>query len=532
MSRSKSEIITMCLLICVTITALAYTARRISSIWTTAVPVAGHPAEVATTPATTPEPETDHGPSNTPGPRSAERLMLLREAFERDDEGAVSRLARVMEGGELNAALAILKENRATWKTLRAFLSTWAAKDPQAALEWAISNLPRGGDRSFVVNSAMTQWVKSNPTAALDRALAMSTKQGRSDALTAIFLTWADIDPQRAAQGLDARGDFPGRDKAIGITAYSWAARDRSAATAWACNLQDDNNRIRAVAAIAAQIYDTDRNHGDAWLRSLPDNCTDNDAMRKISPYLLSEGSGGTTNPPPEPETLPPLQVYLANWAISDSDAAVAWASQLTNDQARGAALMTIAQAVAPSDPAAATRIQAIIPASSPSLLPQETTSRDTVSAEQLPDGAKRDALIHSLAVQMAKDDPGGALEWVIGQMSPGLELDATVRTIIWDWAERDSAAAIAWISQLTDSSAQTRDTATVAMSLARTNPSAAAQVADTLPVGTTKSNVVVNVAYNWAIIDPIAATAWVQTLSEDDGAAAALAAISKASGQ
>jgi hypothetical protein len=437
----------------------------------------------------------------------------------------------MMEGGELDAALAILKENRATWKTLRAFVSTWAAKDPQAALAWAISNLPRGGNRSFVVNSAMTQWAMTDPTAALDRTLAMSVEQGRGDALTAIFMTWAGIDPRRAAQELDARGDFAGHEKAIEITAYLWAAGDRSAATEWACNMQNDKERIRAITAIARQIRDTDRNHGEAWLRSLPDNCTDNDAMRRISPGLLSEESGGTTNQPPE-ETLPPLQVYLANWAITDTDNAVAWASQLTNDQDRASALLTIARAVAYSDTAAADRIRAMIPASASQAQTSTLLPNDTGAAAQLPDGAKRDAVLHSMAVDKAKDDPREAAEWAIAQMSPGLELDATLRTIIWDWAGKDPADAIAWINEPTYPTRQTIDTATVAMALARTNPSAASEVANTLPVGTIKSNVVVNVAYNWATTDATSATAWVQTLSEDDGAAAALAAISKATGQ
>jgi hypothetical protein len=504
-------------------------------MWTTGIPAAGHSVEVATPPpATTQEPETNRGSPGARDPRSAERrLALLREAFDRNDERAVGRLARMMEGGELDAALVILKENRATWKTLRAFVSTWATRDPQAALAWTISNLPRGGNHSFLVNSAMTLWATTDPTAALDQALAMSVEQGRGDALTAIFLTWAGTDPLRAAQELDARGDFPGNERAIDITAYLWAARDRNAATAWACNMQDDKDRMHAVAAIARQIRDTDRNQGEAWLRSLPANCTDNDAMRKISPYLLGEESGGTTNPPPELETLPPLQLYLANWAISDPDAAVAWASQLTNEQDRVAVLTTIVRAVASSDPAAAERIRTTIPASSSQMHTSTSLPNDTGPAEQLPDGAKRDAVLHSLALDIAKDDPRAAAEWAIEQMPPGLELDATLRTILWDWAGKDSAAAIAWINEsTTDSSRQTRDTATVAMSLARSNPSAAAEVANALPVGTTKSNVVVNVAFNWAIIDPTAATAWAQTLSEDDGAAAALAAISKAAEQ
>jgi len=63
-------------------------------------------------------------------------------------------------------------------------------------------------------------------------------------------------------------------------------------------------------------------------------------------------------------------------------------------------------------------------------------------------------------------------------------------------------------------------------------NPTAAAELLNSIPDGKLKSNVIINLAYQWALTSPEAATAWAQTIANAEDSANAIAAIDRATGQ
>ena len=85
--------------------------------------------------------------------------------------------------------------------------------------------------------------------------------------------------------------------------------------------------------------------------------------------------------------------------------------------------------------------------------------------------------------------------------------MDAAVR----NWAESDSVAASAWISELPEG--QTRDTAlsSYTRGLAQTDPAVAAAWAEGITEPALRTRALERVAVDWLKLDPPAAKAWLE---------------------
>ena len=480
------------------------------------------------------------------------QVTLLRKAFRDGDCQMVNSVVRMLAGRDMEKALAVLLEMKPGWKLVRAFLSAWADIDPATCARWVVENLPKGGDRSFIMQHVIGQWVEKDVQKAFAWAQSLSVEQGRDSALQALFEKWAGIDPKSSAKALALLKDFPSCNLAKGAIAWHWARKDIDAATAWAWNLPKDSGYTYALYNIAMVLRETDdKARSSEWAKSFPVGYTNNQVLKRIASFLAGSDSGKTVamlteNMPGGFGNMPDLQLFLVRWAKKDPEAAKIWAYQLADGRGRENALYAIAQVVESGNKSTAGNVvegSVSAPAVSDGQTADgEKSGKISVSeilnqdlsvaislAEQLPDGAERDAVMHSVALRWAEDDPAGAAAWVVQQMPEGRELNVTLRTIIWSWSEKDSAGALSWVNQMTDEGKQIESRATVAMALARTNPLAAADVVAQIPCGETRNNVVSNIAFQWAHTDRSAAATWAQTLTVEQGKEHALAAISRA---
>lgn len=483
---------------------------------------------------------------------AGKKISVLRKAFRDKDSQAVSSVVRTLSNREMEEALAVLMEMKPGWKLVRVFLSDWADVDPVACAGWVAVNLPKGGDRSFIMHYVLGRWAEQDVHKAFSWAQSLSAEQGRDSALQALMDRWAVLDPEAAANALATLKDFNSCNLAKGVIAWNWARKDINAATAWAWNLPKDSGYVYALYNIAMVLRQKDDGmRFSEWTKSFPAGHTDNPALRRLAGFLAGNDSGKTVSllseeTPGGLGNMPEIQLFIIRWAKADPESAKLWAGQLVDGSARDNALYTIAQVLESGNKTAAGKSGEVtdsgqtVPGeqAADSTKPEKMSVSEILNqdlsvavslSEQLPDGAERDAVMHSIALRWAEDDPAGAAAWVIQQMPEGRELNVTLRTIVWSWAEKDSAGALLWVNQMADDTKQAESRATVAMALARTDPTAAAGIVEQMPCGESRNNVVSNVAFQWALTDRNAVTAWAQKLTVEQGKEQALAAIQRA---
>ncbi len=478
-------------------------------------------------------------------------ITVLRRILQDKDVPAVGSIVRMLSGSEMEEALALLLKMKPGWQMVREFLSEWADIDPAVCAGWVTENMPKGSDRSFILRYVLDRWAGKDVQKAYEWAQSLPPEQGRDTALQAVFDHWASLDPEAAAKAIARLKDFNSCNLAKGVIAWHWARKNIDAATAWAWNLPKDSGYVYALYNIALVLRDSpDRGRASEWARSFPAGPADNPVLKRIASFLAGSDSAGTVsllseNMPGGLGNMPDIQLFLVRWAKKNPEDAAMWARQLADSRARESVLNTISQVVESGNRASAVNAgetagsgQAAPGGSTDNSKTEELSASEILSqdlpvavslAEQIPDGPERDAVMHSIALRWAEDDPAGAAAWALQQMPDGRELNVTLRTIVWGWAEKDGASALAWVNQLSDGGKKLESQATVAMALARSNPAAAAGVVDQMPYGQTRNDVVSNVAFQWAHTDRNAANTWAQGLTVEQGRDQALASIQRA---
>lgn len=325
---------------------------------------------------------------------TADLRTLLREAFLRGDTQEIQRLIPLIAGDDVTEILSLLHGMKPGWKFLRASISICAKNNPKATAAWAVTHLPKGGDRAFALHNTLWNWAAQDPHAALAWAYELSMEQSRECALRAVFAVWAKLDPEAAALQLEQIDDFATRSAAISRIAYYWASKDLRAATEWACNLPEELNRTCALANIARRLYDSDQQSAFAWAEKLPAGYARDATIHGIASLLALEDTETTAallarQIPGGMGPDPAFQIRIADWASKDPDGAATWAGQLSDDRLREHALSTVAQALASIDPKRASAI-----------------------AETIPDGAKKNSTFHRIGFYWANWDIDSATEW------------------------------------------------------------------------------------------------------------------------
>ena len=451
---------------------------------------------------------------------------------------------------------------------LRQAMSVWTTGNPGEALEWAAGLSAKQG-REIALNAVFQAWAAIAPETAARELESVQNFSARNLAIATIAYCWARKDTRAATDWACNLPQNAGQAYALTGIARSLRDMDANKAAGWVTSLlagYSDNPTVQTMAALFAG--------------------KDVDAIDKQSATRIPAGAS---------EVEPSLELFLARWMGRDAKEALAWAEQLQHDNNREQALSIVAIAVARSNPQTAAHVIETMPAGSEKNnaasavatiwaasdpdaatswarhLPQDGTSQRAMDgvqsaaatdnatqttdkatpsspsistilsydrsvaaqlAEQLPDGSDREALMHTIAVEWAAEDPAAAASWAMEQMTEGRELNVTLRSIVWDWTVKNSDESLAWANQLSDSERQQSAVATIAMALARTDPTAAAAVVATMPAGEKKKNTVSNLAYQWALVDSGAATEWAGALTPDDGREQALAEIQRASGK
>ena len=185
-------------------------------------------------------------------------------------------------------------------------------------------------------------------------------------------------------------------------------------------------------------------------------------------------------------------------WARQDVEAAYEWAAVQSEEAfhskcsscptppdvtIRDQAMTKIAEAMGEDDPQAA-----------------------AVWAAQFPEGTARTRALRSAIAKWVETDANATAEWV-ASLPPSLSRDKALLHIASRWAQDDADAALNWALSLPDDDTMRHDVViSIARATTNVSPEKAMQLAETLPAGTTRANVLSETKQKWVRKDPVAA--------------------------
>lgn len=302
-------------------------------------------------------------------------------------------------------------------------IQMWSMTDPQAALE-AAATIDNASVRDSAVSNALSAWARSDFDAALNYALTLQNPIGRSDALRSlsgsaganreqmltavldymppgssfqqavsqIFSSWGNDNPRQAAEAIFRLPPGQIFSNAASQVASQWSRTGtKSEVLGWVRKLPEGEIRLNSVDAVFKQWATDDLSAAQSAMAGL--NATERSrAVRAI-------GDG---------------------WSQKDPEAALRWASSLTNDEDRRDVVRNAINHMARMSPESAARKVESLPAGErgPAIqaVVSQWASRDATSAGEWlarqPVGDARDGAITTLARTLAAENPEDAITW------------------------------------------------------------------------------------------------------------------------
>lgn len=241
------------------------------------------------------------------------------------------------------------------------------------------------------------------------------------------------------------------------------------------------------------------------------------------------------------------LQQVLLGWTMQDWSGAVGFVQELPAGPDRIAALRQVMAVWLRNDPAAASTAVAKLAGDDQALLGLTASlwvrydaEAAATWADNLPDGAAKNATVSALVAAWAQKDPLGAAEHVLGRPAPsgvvisiisglaaqapdlatelamtfpaGKDRDYAMENAYYRWAQADPAAAIEGANRLGWGAERDKAIYAVAGSLVATNPAVAARSALAINDTNLRNHQAERAAREWLKLDPPTARHWILT--------------------
>ena len=328
------------------------------------------------------------------------RLAIFRAWGKKDPAGALRRLGP-----------AIYEENKNNYeasaqRAVPQVLAIWAAKDPDAALAWALA--------------------QPSPPPEDSHRTALQTLGSELDEIPGAMRPFIDK--------IVARADLPGREGVLKSLFASWALRDAREALAWVDTVPDQATRSELVSWSLSLIGNDNPDEFLEAVRKLPDAGQRTERIAdRLAAWAEKDAAAALAwldrhdDPELAAATGRVEGVLLGKLAASDPAAALARWQAIPPGAARAQAALPLATAWGRTDPAAAARWLVALPSdanggggtSDPALdkvlrsVASRWSLQDPLSfvawAETIPDATRRDAVLGTLGFEYFGDvrDPG-----------------------------------------------------------------------------------------------------------------------------
>jgi hypothetical protein len=226
-----------------------------------------------------------------PQPRPADSEVVataLRFIRNNDLSPALQAIASVKERGQRDrvalevtqtlagqnppaaAAFAIaLPPGLSQTNAIEAAALAWTRRDPGAAFRWSL-DLNDPPTAAVARRAVLTELVRSNPRATIERVTALPPSTAREDTLIAAVAAWARVDPDGAIGWLRDLPDSALKPRLTSSVAFEVALRNPPRAVSLAETLPAGRNRWLLFTAIAQTWVATDAKAAIEWMSGLP----------------------------------------------------------------------------------------------------------------------------------------------------------------------------------------------------------------------------------------------------------------------
>ena len=374
--------------------------------------------------------------------------------------------------------------------------STWAAKDPVGAGNRVLA-LPPGQDRDRALTNVVETWAHANPQAALAWAAQIPDERQRRKVLTHAYGSWAANDLKAASAAMLALPAGEERNRTLALVVSGISGRfdfsghpDPQTAAMLITQLPAGGTRDNAITNFASSWAHTDVPGALDWVEQLPDGKSKKEAQRQvINEWVQQEPRVAMDylmkNRPPSEEGDYDITWLIQRWAEQDSQQALAWTQQLTDEKLRGEALGGVIGTLAKKEPQRAVALLAELP------------------AERQPDAAG------NLADSWVQDDPDAAAAWAV-QLSENDVRIRAISSIVSHMAQEDLAKTAGWLEKLPPGASRDRAITSFVNRAEDTDPESAVAWAASISEESTRNGTIQNVARSWLRHDKAAATRWI----------------------
>ncbi|HLP06779.1 MAG TPA: hypothetical protein VK178_01335 [Opitutaceae bacterium] len=431
---------------------------------------------------------------------------------------------------------------------VRGIISVWQALAPDQAEAW-LAQIPDPDLRRSASDGFIAALAEQDPSAAFEKALAMSSERGGGNALGTAARAMVLRDPTSAAAVLARIPSGDTRNWAAIQVVDALSASDPKLAAEFALTLAAGNSRAAALnTAIHAMAADPDAAIGwiqaelpagaerDRAIRSVVESIADDapaDALRRID-LLPSDARAETT------------KSLIQRWAENDIANATTWVEQLPPGPERDAATESLMHVRFQFDPVAAltefprefselppARLAGILAGGS-IIVSEFGSSGDFASADQvfdliqlLPSDETRKQFLDSSLWRLTWRSPESAAA-LVAALPSSQRPENAINDIAGRWADAAPAAAGAWALTLSDDAARRSAYCAVLASWGRVDPDAAARWASSSQDGQLRKDAATFIAGNWAANDPAAAAEWAARIGDAEFRRSATEAIAR----
>ncbi|MDH4475462.1 MAG: hypothetical protein QE274_03230 [Verrucomicrobiaceae bacterium] len=292
---------------------------------------------------------------------------------------------------------------------------------------------------------------------------------------------WARLDPAGAIQFAAAHRDLHGSDSFASELFIGWMDARPEAAMAWVKTMRDAELRFQLLPAVISRMVQ--EHPGDAL---------------RLTLELRGENRDRA------------ISALFAEWAENDIQAAAAAANAMNSPADRASAQQHVATQWAEHDPAAAMKwISAAMTYDVASDVDFENTALGLVLEK------------------WAAKSPQEAAQFALAS-ERGFGRNHMLTTVAAQWAGQDPAAALQWSSKLRDAEDRDAIATSVIASIGEANVSSAANLALTLPSGSTRDQSLGLLLDRWTSSNPAEVSIWA-TQQLKSGGTQALNSIVKA---
>jgi hypothetical protein len=277
---------------------------------------------------------------------------------------------------------------------MKLLMRSWAAIDPEAALEYARNSLDQKSERRFGVSEVLAGWANNDPQGAVEWAKANNNNAKREDGdmLVGVIRGLAENNLETADELLKTLPEGGARWQASTFLAQEYAKLGTQEAIRWAENFPTEDSRLREtiLGQLGARLSRQDLPGTAEWVKEMKNDkaterITDNlltqwvsqDAPKASEWVLKLEDEGkrsyamkqltsrwSLVDPvstaqwlntvPPSPTMDPAIGEFVNRISARDPENAMGWAMTIHNQEAKNRAVQKALSAWDRVDPAKA----------------------------------------------------------------------------------------------------------------------------------------------------------------------------------